>query len=203
VEKKLSSSPTKGSSAGARAALAIDPINAHAETENFVVHYRRATRRRKSCARWSTISGSSPRPRRDPRRYQKNPTSSFLRTRRVKRFLDVTNNPMKWSVSYAHGDELFLMCAARQSRPEPSFDSHTLAMKQHAVVARLYPRNRWPLWLNEVSPSTWAAQRGRAERAAVAPYERDLHSGDMPLSKLCMLHPTDRSGRAPFPLPER
>jgi hypothetical protein len=51
-----------------------------------------------------------------------------------------------WVHSFAHGDELFLNVHEQTG----AFDSHTVAHETtHAVVARIYRRRSWPLWLNE------------------------------------------------------
>jgi hypothetical protein len=94
---------------------------------------------------------------------------------------------MKWAVSYAHGDELFLnVRGGGNSGSGAIFDSHTLAHETtHAVVSRLYPRQRWPLWLNEgfaeyMGGASVAARKGITPRY----FERDLKSAELPLDKL-------------------
>lgn len=52
-----------------------------------------------------------------------------------------------WAASFAHGQDLFLNV---RNGTTGTFDSQTLAHETtHAIVARIYPRNRPPLWLSE------------------------------------------------------
>ena len=120
-------------------------------------------------ARWNTISGSWPRSSAPARiDTRENPTSSSSRTTRSgKSFLDQTPVP-QWAASFAHGDELFLNL--RNTGGGEPFDSRTLAHETtHAVVARLYPEERWPLWLNEgfaeyMGAASVAARKGQTVR---------------------------------------
>lgn len=92
-----------------------------------------------------------------------------------------------WSASFAHGDELFLNI--RRSEATGHFNSETLAHETtHAVVARLYPRGRWPLGLNE----GFAEYMGGASVAArknqsLKRHEQKLTAADLPLDQLFAL----------------
>jgi hypothetical protein len=193
VEKKFEQLSDQQISEGGQQALAINPAKwRHAETDNFIIHYRRATEAQKIVREveydlWfvATTLGAT----RD-RYSKKSHVYVFEDDDEWKRFLAVSNNPMKWAVSYAHGDELFLnVRGGGNSGANTSFDSHTLAHETtHAVVARLYRGRHWPLWLNEgfaeyMGGASVAARKGQR----VQHYERDLHSGDMPLKVLAQM----------------
>lgn len=193
VEKKFEQLSNQQISKDGQKALEINPAKwRHAETDNFIVHYRRATEAQKVVREveydlWfvATTLGAT----RD-RYSKKSHVYVFEDDDEWKKFLAASDNPMKWAVSYAHGDELFLnIRGGGNSGPNTSFDSHTLAHETtHAVVARLYRGKRWPLWLNEgfaeyMGGASVAARKGMR----VQHYERDLRSGDMPLTTLAKM----------------
>jgi len=122
----------------------------HAETAHFIVHFRRVTEAERvvrevefDLAFVTTALGAKP--EQDTR---KSHVFIFQDQTEWQGFLSKTTMP-SWVASFAHGDELFLNL--RDTTPgAPPFDSHVLAHETtHAVVARLYPGVRWPLWLNE------------------------------------------------------
>lgn len=122
----------------------------HAETDHFILHYRRVTEAEKvarevefDLAFVARALGAT------PEQYaRKSHVFIFEDQKEWQSFLSQTPYP-PWAASFARGDELFL--SLRNTAPgTPSFDSHILAHETtHAVVARLYPGTRWPLWLNE------------------------------------------------------
>ncbi len=130
-------------------ALAINPKRwKHAETDNFILHYRRVTEAHKVAREieydiWfvaKTLGASK-----DAYK-KKSHVFIFEDDMEWERFLADTTIP-NWAGSFAIGDELFLN--VRRSEATGSFDSRTLAHETtHAVVARLYT-TRWPLWLSE------------------------------------------------------
>ena len=157
----------------------------HAETENFILHFRRVTEAQKVAREveydlWfvaKTLGAT-----RD--RYQrKSHVFVFEDEDEWKKFVGQTKAP-PWSVSFAYGDELFLN--VRRTEGAQRFDSNTLAHETtHAVVARLFPQKRWPLWLNE----GWAEYMGGASVAArkgqrVQGHQSHLRLTEMPLVTL-------------------
>jgi hypothetical protein len=204
VEKKFEQlSNPEGISADGRLALSINPSKwRHTETENFIVHYRRATEAQKVVREveydlWhvASVLGAG----RD-RYARKSHVYVFEDEGEWKQFLQDSANPFKFAASYAYGDELFLnVRGGGNSGPGTSFDSQTLAHEAtHAVVARLYPRKRWPLWLNEgfaeyMAGASIAARKGQR----VQRYERELRSAKMPLETLVAIktYPQDEAQR--------
>jgi hypothetical protein len=193
VEKKFEQLSNQQISKPGQQALEINPAKwKHAETDNFIIHYRRATEAQKIVREvdydlWfvATTLGAT----RD-RYSKKSHVYVFEDHDEWKKFLDVSDNPMKWAASFARGDELFLnVRGGGNSGQGTSFDSHTLAHETtHAVVARLYQRRRWPIWLSEgfaeyMGGASVAARKGQR----VQHYERDLKSGDMPLKTLATM----------------
>jgi hypothetical protein len=162
-------------------ALDIEPKKwRHAETPHFILHYRRVTEAQKVAREveydlWFTAKmlGAS------PDRYQrKSRVYVFEDEEEWQDFLSETGVPA-WSVSFAHGDELFLNVrgTSRKSR----FASDTLAHEAtHAVVARLYPDRRWPLWLNE----GFAEYMGSASVAARKSQTLKRHQVELPYADL-------------------
>ena len=132
-------------------ALAIRPDDwRHAETDNFILHYRRVTEAKKVAREveydiWfvATTLGAT------KDRYQrKSHVFVFEDEKEWQAFLAQTPQP-PWAASFAHGDNLFLSLR-NTGGTGTGFDSRILAHETtHAVVARLYPGTRWPLWLNE------------------------------------------------------
>jgi hypothetical protein len=96
----------------------------------------------------------------------------------------IQTNAAPWSASFASMDDLFLNVRATGGG-EP-FDSRLVAHETtHAVVARLYPFEHWPVWLNE----GFAEYMGGASVAArnhqmVQDYQRKLTEGDLTLDDL-------------------
>ena len=130
-------------------ALAIRPEAwLHGEIPHFILHYRRITEARRVAleieyhlAYVAKVFGAG------PERYaQKSHVYIFEDEKDWKGFVAQTGAP-PWSASFTHGATLFLNI--RDARTG-IFDSQTLAHEMtHAIVARLYPNVRWPLWLSE------------------------------------------------------
>ena len=171
-------------------ALAINAAKwKHAETDNFILHYRRVTEASKVAREveydlWfvATTLGAT-----KDRYSRKSHVYVFEDESEWKQFLAVSNNPMKWAASYAHGDDLYLnVRGGGNSGAGASFDSDTLAHETtHAVVARIYPHVRWPIWLNEgfaeyMGGASVAARKGQSGKR----YERNLSMAEMPLTTL-------------------
>ena len=190
VEKKLEELSDNSPSGDGQKALAIDsPKWKHAETDNFILHYRRVTEAAKVAREveydlWyvATTLGAG-----KDRYSRKSHVYVFEDEAEWKQFLAVSSNPMKWAASYAHGDELFLnVRGGGNSGTGASFDSHTLAHETtHAVVARIFPRKQWPLWLNEgfaeyMGGASVAARKGQSGKR----YQRELSMAEMPLTTL-------------------
>lgn len=162
-------------------ALAIKPQEwRHAETDNFILHYRRVTEAKKVAREiefdlWFVAKtlGATPAQYR-----RKSHVFIFKDETEWGKFLATTSAPL-WSASFARRDDLFLNI--RNTGTGEPFDSHTLAHETtHAVVARLYPFEHWPVWLNE----GFAEFMGGASVAArnhqlVKGYQRNLNNADM------------------------
>jgi hypothetical protein len=178
-----------------RKALAIKPEKwKHAETENFIVHFRRATEAKKVVREveytlWyvATALGAG------KERYQrKSHVFVFKDEAEWQSFLAQAHGP-PWSHSFAHGDELFLNVRGDTGL----FDSNTLAHETtHAVVARLYPTQRWPVWLNE----GFAEYMGSASVAArlhfyAKTFQKKLQAADLPIEELTSMpaYPEDEN----------
>lgn len=190
VEKKLEQLSNRDFSGDGTKALSVVPEKwKHAETENFILHYRRATEAVKVAREveydlWyvATTLGAG------KDRYQKKShVYVFEDTEEWKQFLSLINSAPKWSASFAFGDELFLnVRGSGNSGGGTSFDSHTLAHETtHAVVARLYSRQRWPIWLNEgfaeyMGGASIAARKGQSGKR----FERNLKNAEMSLDTL-------------------
>ena len=175
-------------------ALAIEPAKwKHAETPNFIVHYRRVTEAQRAVREieynlWYVAKtlGATP-----DRYTRKSHVFIFQDQREWKTFLSQTHQP-EWSASFAHGDTLFLHIGGMGE----SFDSNMLAHETtHAVVARLYPNRRWPLWLNEgfaeaMGNASVAARKGQYLKGM----ERRLHYATLPLDRLTAMeaYPEER-----------
>ncbi|MGA3171255.1 MAG: hypothetical protein ABSE62_09585 [Chthoniobacteraceae bacterium] len=134
-----------------QAALAMRPNEwKHAETDNFVIHYRRVTEAEKVAREveydlWfvATSLGAT-----KDQYSRKSHVFIFEDQNDWKNFLSHAPAVPQWAASFARGDELFLNL--RDTEWGTPFDSRTLAHETtHAVVARLYPGSHWPLWLNE------------------------------------------------------
>ena len=190
VEKKFEQLSNQKISDDGRKALAINPEKwRHAETDNFIVHYRRVTEAQKVVREveydlWYVATALNT--TRD-KYSRKSHVYVFEDEDEWKKFMEVSSIPTKWAVSYAHGDELFLnIRGGGNSGPGTSFDSHTLAHETtHAVIARIYPGKRFPLWLNEgfaeyMGGASVASRKGISTKH----FERDLRNAEMPLDRL-------------------
>lgn len=130
-------------------ALAIRPDEwKHAETDNFILHYRRVTEAKKVAREveydlWFVAKSLEAK----KEQYQKKSNVFIFEDENEwQDFLSQTPQP-RWAASFAHGDDLFLSV---RNTGGMAFNSRILAHETtHAVVARLYPGTRWPLWLNE------------------------------------------------------
>jgi hypothetical protein len=115
------------------------------ETDNFIIHYRRQTEVRKVAREvehylWFIAKNLNVGPEGYAR---KSHVFVFEDEDEWKEFLEQTD-ALQFAASFAQGDELFLNVRGRR------FNSSLLAHETtHAVVSRIYPRTRWPLWLNE------------------------------------------------------
>lgn len=163
-------------------ALAINASKwKHAETDNFIIHYRRVTEAQKVAREieydiWFVAKALGAK----KEQYQtKSHVFVFEDEAEWKEFLSQTGTP-EWASSFARKDELFLN--VRLKRSAGRFDSETLAHETtHAVVARLYPGRRWPLWLNEgfaeyMSGASIAARKNQS----VKRHQQSLTEADMP-----------------------
>ena len=169
------------------AALAIRPDDwKHAETDHFVLHYRRVTEARKVAREVEfDITFVASALGAQPSQYQrKSHVFIFEDQNEWQQFLPQVHEPA-WAASFARGDELFLNLRNTAPGGAP-FDSHILAHETtHAVVARLYPGSHWPLWLNE----GFAEYMGGASVAArthqtIRRHEHTLVFADMSLDQL-------------------
>jgi hypothetical protein len=158
----------------------------HAETDHFVLHYRRVTEAKKvarevefDIAFVAKSLGAL------PAQYEKKShVFIFEDDAEWQTFLDKVKKP-SWIASFAYRDELFLNL--RSTTPgAPSFDSRTLAHETtHAVVARLYPGTRWPLWLNEgLAEYMGAASVAARKNQPIQRHEHTLTFAGMSLDTL-------------------
>jgi len=165
-------------------ALAMDPKKwRHAETEHFIIHFRRATEAQRAVREveytlWYTarVLGAP------PERYaKKSHVYIFSGTREWRTFLMETEAP-PWFASFAMGDELYLNIGGIRQ----DFDSNTLAHETaHAVVARLYPSRRWPLWLNEgFAEYIGSASVAARKKQRLVRHQSELTHADLPLDTL-------------------
>ena len=136
----------------------------HGECPHFIIHYRRITEAKTVAlqiefhlAFVAKTLGAG------PERYaNKSHVFIFEDDKDWKAFLSQTKIP-PWAGSFAWGDELFLNV---RNGNTGTFDAQTLAHETtHAVVARLYPHERFPLWLSEgfaeeMSGRSFAARQG-------------------------------------------
>ena len=166
-------------------AIAIRPEAwKHAETENFIIHYRRVTEARKVAREVeydikfvATALGAT------KDRYQKKShVFVFEDNAEWQTFLSQTPLPA-WAASFAHGDELFLNLRNQEGM---AFDSRILAHETtHAVVARLYPNTQWPLWLNEgLAEYMGAASVAARKNQTIKRHEHTLDFASMSLDQI-------------------
>jgi len=158
----------------------------HAETDNFILHFRRFTEARKVAREveydlWfvATTLGAS----RD-QYARKSHVFIFEDQTEWNLFISKLEVPV-WFQSFAHSEGLFLNVRQQNG----IMDSHVLAHETtHAVVSRIYRMKHpghWPLWLNE----GFAEQMGSASVAArnhipTATQERELQHATIPLDAL-------------------
>ncbi len=178
---------------GERAMAIATPKWRHAETPNFIVHFRRATEARRAVREieynlWFVAKALGA----TPEQYAKKSHVFIFQDRpEWVQFLHRVGAP-PWAASFARGPTLYLNIGG----PSEPFDSKLLAHETtHAVVARLYPDRRWPLWLNEgfaeyMGSATIAARRGQTLRGL----QNKLSVADHTLPELLELavYPTDR-----------
>ena len=193
VEKKIDQLANRDFDELGTKALAIALAKwKHAETENFIIHYRRATEARRAVREieydlWfvaQTLGVTK------DRYSKKSHVFIFQDEREWGEFLAETKVP-DWSASFAHGDELFLHVGGMGE----GFDSHLLGHETtHAVVARLYPRDHWPVWLNEgfaeyMGGASVAAKKGQFIKGLQA----DLQYASLSLDELTAMteYPAD------------
>ena len=187
AEKPLEGLTNKEMSPDGVKALSIEPAKwKHAETENFILHYRRMTEAQKVAREveynlWhvATVLGAT-----KERYARKSHVFVFEDEEEWKKFKGLLGNAgLAWAASFAVGDELFLNVRGGGGA---GFDSQTLAHETtHAVVARLFPRKRWPLWLNEgfaeyMGGASVAARKGQSGKR----YQRVLEKAELPLAAL-------------------
>ncbi len=193
VEKKVEALSNQELSNEGKKALSINPEKwKHAETDNFILHYRRATEAQKVAREveydlWfvATTLGAG-----KDRYSKKSHVYVFEDGDEWTQFLSLINFPEKWAASFAAGDDLYLnVRGSGNTAGGGNFDSHTLAHETtHAVVARLYPRQRWPVWLNEgfaeyMGGASIAARKGQSGKR----FERNLSHAEMSLDTLASL----------------
>lgn len=182
IEKKLDQLTPVAPSAEGEQALAIKPEKwRHAETDHFILHYRRLTEAQKVAREvefslWyvaSALGAGKDRYSRKSHIYIFEDEAEWTEFKKVSGILP-------WSASVAKGDELFLNVRDKGGSGG-SFDSQTLAHEAtHAVVARIFPGRRWPLWLNEgfaeyMGGVSTAARKGQGGRK----YQTALRMADM------------------------
>lgn len=186
VEKKWEALANTDVSDVGKIALGIAPEKwKHAETDNFILHYRRVTEAQKVAREveydlWfvATTLGAT-----KDRYTRKSHVYVFEDDDEWKEYLARTEAP-SWAASFAKGDELFLN--VRRAADTGRFNSSTLAHETtHAVVARLFPGKRWPLWLSEgfaeyMGGASIAARKGQT----VKRYQANLSMAEMPLTTM-------------------
>jgi len=186
VEKKWETLANTDVTENGKIALEIAPQKwKHAETDNFILHYRRVTEAQKVAREveydlWfvATTLGAT-----KDRYTRKSHVFVFEDDDEWKEFLGRTKVP-SWASSFAFGDELFLN--VRRAGDTGRFNSSTLAHETtHAVVARLFPGKRWPLWLNEgfaeyMGGASVATRKGQSLKR----YQANLSMAEMPLTTM-------------------
>jgi hypothetical protein len=158
----------------------------HAETDHFILHYRRMTEARKvarevefDLAFVANTLGAT-----KEQYAKKSHIFIFQDQDEWQTFLANAQKPA-WIGSFAWQDELYL--SVRNTTPgAPPFDSRTLAHETtHAVVARIYPNARWPLWLNEgVAEYMAGAAVAAMKNQPIQRHEHALNFASMPLDTL-------------------
>lgn len=165
-------------------ALAIAPAKwKHAETDHFIVHYRRATEAQKVVREieytlWFVAQSLGAAKERYAR---KSHVYVFQDEREWVGFRAEAGVP-QWSGSFANGDYLFLHVGGAGE----GFDSAILAHETtHAVVARLYPGKRWPLWLNEgLAEYMSTASQAARKKVWTQGMQKGLGGASLPVAEL-------------------
>lgn len=134
-------------------ALAVRPQAwLHGETPSWILHYRRITEAKRVALEIDfhinfvgKFLGAKP-----EQLAKKGNVFIFEDEKDWKEFIgkaSQTSSVPTWSASFAYGSDLYLNVRDAQTG---MFDSQRLAHETtHAVVARVYPRQRCPLWLSE------------------------------------------------------
>ena len=193
TEKKLEEFAGDPPQAAGLKALEIHPEKwKHAETENFIMHYRSATEAQRVGREiefdlWyvaKTLGATK------DQYSKKSHVFIFKDEKEWKEFLKGSGFH-DWATSFAHGDELFLHVGGMG---EP-FNSHVLAHETtHAVVARLYPQQHWPVWLNEgFAEYMGAASVAARKTQGIKSVERNLTKASLTLAQLTAMtdYPTE------------
>lgn len=196
-EKKWEELTNQEVSDDGKKALAINPAKwKHAETDNFILHYRRMTEAQKVAREveydlWfvaKTLGATK------DRYTKKSHVFVFEDEDEWQTFLPQTGMAL-WATSFAYGDELFLNV---RGGPQDGgrFNSNTLAHEAtHAVIARLYPRQRWPLWLNEGFAEYMAgASIAARKNQTIKRHQQALKYAELPLARLASVtsYPTSQ-----------
>lgn len=173
-----------------RIALALDPEKWRlAETPNFMIHYRRVTEAKKVAREveydlWFVAEALKA----SREQYaKKSQVFVFQDEAEWAEFLSKLPGTPSWFASFAYGDELFLNI--RRSSGPDRFDSQTLAHEcTHAVVARLYPDKRFPLYLSEgFAEYMGSASVARRKNQSIGRHQSELFMASMPLEELLAL----------------
>ena len=187
VEKKLEQLADQDTESLGVKALAIAPTKwKHAETENFFVHYRRVTEAQRVVREIEYDLWCIARTLGAPRdRYRSKSHVYIFQDEKEWKQFSTSIGKESWVASFAHGDRLFLHVGGIGE----GFDSHLLAHETtHAVVARLYPNSRWPLWLSEgFAEYMGGASVASRKKQFIKSFERDLQKADRPLKELTAL----------------
>ena len=164
-------------------ALALRPgAWLHGETPNWVLHYRRITEAKRVALEIdfhlnfvAKVLGAAP-----ERTAHKANVFIFEDDKDWQEFVNkmvpISRVP-PWSGSFAYGQDLFLNVRNGQTG---TFDSQTLAHETtHAVVARIYPQQRPPLWLSEgfaeaMSGESVSARMGQYNPRLLHPFRGPL-----------------------------
>lgn len=187
VEKSRDQLSNQNFGAEGKLALSIKPEKwKHAETENFILHFRRFTEARKVAREveydlWFVAKALGA--NRD-QYSRKSHVFIFEDEAEWNSFLPKTNASM-WAGSFAQGDNLFLNVRQQNGM----LDSRTLAHETtHAVVARICGYGRmmqWPLWLNEGFAEYMGGTSVAARNHQRPDYQRhSLIQEDFPLDEL-------------------
>jgi len=187
VEKKAEQLSSQDASPLGLKALAIAPAKwKHAETDHFIVHYRRATEAQKVVREveytlWFVAQSLGA----AKERYaQKSHVYVFQDEREWSAFRSEAGVP-NWYASFAQNGNLYLHVGGAGE----GFDSAILAHETtHAVVSRLYPHQRWPIWLNEgfAEYMSTASQAAR-KKVWTQGMQKELSQADYPLAELVVM----------------